>query len=629
MKLSAAYRLVPGWRNALLALLSAGLLVLAFPPFELWFTAWFALVPLLWAVEREKDSIGRSFVLGWLFGNVFFFATCWWLTFAPITYAGFPAPLAYFLLFCVTSVAAAFPGIFAAITGFFLRRFGSAAFLAVPFVWVFTEFLRYWLTGNNWNAIGYSQAFSWFTDKFVLDAQVGGIYLVGFPVLVFSVFFTTAFLTRRELKERGRNGESVADVQPDELVIVDLSREINEPDPAPTTTHFSSVLWLSTISYLFPIFTVVFLFVNVLHDYGKELRALRIKNLRTLLIILLVPTGFSVFVWAVTKNPNLSYGRFASGEAFVTVVQPNVPMSRINSAELDRLRDRQIENAQSAFEENLARYRANDLGILDNVDDENDVRFYREKYAEKPKVVVLPESPMNFMYHDDREFQQFIGNFARRNNVSVLFNSAEPDPSNGKYFNSAVMVSPEGRETAQYDKIYLLPFGEAVPFPLEGVLPGFVGNFSYGREYDLLPLGDAKAGVMICFESHFGQLSREYVRNGADAIIEMTNDGYLGPTPVLRQHLANAVFRAIETNRPVLRVTNVGITAYINERGEVLDAADSYVEASRVWSVAKSDGSQTFYVRYGDWFAWLSSIVTFSLIVFGWKRKPKNFENSH
>jgi apolipoprotein N-acyltransferase len=57
-------------------------------------------------------------------------------------------------------------------------------------------------------------------------------------------------------------------------------------------------------------------------------------------------------------------------------------------------------------------------------------------------------------------------------------------------------------------------------------------------------------------------------------------------------------------------VTNVGITAYINERGQVLDAAEPYTEATRVWSVSKSDGSQTFYVKYGDWFAWLCSIVT-------------------
>jgi apolipoprotein N-acyltransferase len=139
----------------------------------------------------------------------------------------------------------------------------------------------------------------------------------------------------------------------------------------------------------------------------------------------------------------------------------------------------------------------------------------------------------------------------------------------------------------------------------------------------LIPLGDAKAGVMICFESHFGQLSREYVRRGADVLIEMTNDGYLGPTPVLRQHLANAVFRAVETNRPVLRVTNVGITAYINERGEVLDATQPYTEDTRVWSVAKSDGSQTFYVKYGDWFAWLCTAVSVALIALAFIGKKR------
>src|SRR6476659_5275861 len=120
---------------------------------------------------------------------------------------------------------------------------------------------------------------------------------------------------------------------------------------------------------------------------------------------------------------------------------------------------------------------------------------------------------------------------------------------------------------------------------------------------------------MICFESHFGELSRQYVQGGADAIIEMTNDGYLGPTPVLRQHLANAVFRAVETNRPVLRVTNVGITAYIDERGNVIDPLPSYTEGTRVWTVSKSDGSQTFYVKYGDWFAWLCTIATVGLLI--------------
>src|SRR5437868_15293660 len=84
--------LVPSGWNAALALASAGLLILAFPDFEYWFLAWFALVPLMWAVEREGGFL-RSFLLGWLFGTSFFFGTCWWLTYAPIHYAGFPWPL--------------------------------------------------------------------------------------------------------------------------------------------------------------------------------------------------------------------------------------------------------------------------------------------------------------------------------------------------------------------------------------------------------------------------------------------------------------------------------------------------------------------------------------------------------
>jgi len=510
MKFKSLSRLLPTWQNALLAVLAAILLILAFPPFELWFAAWFALVPLLWAIERDGTA-SRAFILGWLFGNVFFYGTCWWLTFAPITYAGFPPALAYFLLLGATSAAAIFPGVFAAVTAFLLKCFGPVAFLLAPFVWVFNEFARYWLTGNNWNAAGYSQAFGY---GFLQLAEIGGVLLISFLCL-------------------GVN---------------------------------------STLIY----------------SLSSDLRKRRMWGIGLILLITSLPVLLEInALWADLNAPS---GGANKPTAMIVAIQPNVPMSGLNTAKWDELRNRQIERAQAAIDPT--------------------VRF-------APTYVILPESPMNFRYHDDREFQKFIGEFTQRNYVSVLFNSAEPDPLNGKYFNSAVLVGPEGREVAQYDKIYLLPFGEAVPVPLESIVPAFVGSFSYGQEYDLLPIADAKAGVMICFESHFGQLSREYVRNGADVIIEMTNDGYLGPTPVLRQHLANAVFRAVETNRPVLRVTNVGITAYINEKGAVLDAAEPYQEDTRVWSVSRSDGSQTFYVKYGDWFAWLCSLVTIALLLLG------------
>jgi apolipoprotein N-acyltransferase len=278
-------------------------------------------------------------------------------------------------------------------------------------------------------------------------------------------------------------------------------------------------------------------------------------------------------------------------------------MSGLNEEKWLRLRGRHVELAENALQK---------------------LREQRTTNSRQPTTIIFPESPMNFMYERDEEFQRFINDFARRNNAYVLLNSAEPNPRNDNFYNSAVMINPHGEKIGQYDKIHLVPFGEYAPVPsaVQEFVPTLVGNFQYGENYDLFPFGDARGGIMICYESHFPSLAREFARRGADVLIEMTNDGYLGNTGVLRQHLANAVFRAVETNRPVVRATNVGVTAYINERGEVLDAADVYTEATRVWTISKSDGRQTFYVRYGEWFAWLCSIVSLGLLFFSfWKKR--------
>jgi apolipoprotein N-acyltransferase len=278
-------------------------------------------------------------------------------------------------------------------------------------------------------------------------------------------------------------------------------------------------------------------------------------------------------------------------------------MSGLKYGESENLRLRHIELAENTLQK-LKQQKIND-----------------EKQS---TIIIFPESPMNFQYEEDRELKKFFTDFAVRNNASLLFNSAQPNTNGTNFFNSAVMINPNGNKIGQYDKIHLVPFGETVPLPdaLASFVPTMVGNFETGANYNLLPFGDAKGGVMICFESHFSSLAREFVRGGADVLVEMTNDGYLGDTPILRQHLANAVFRAVETNRPVLRVTNVGITAYINERGEVLDAAKPYTEDTRIWTISKSDGSKTFYVKYGDWFAWLCSLMSLALLsICLWKRR--------
>ena len=115
MKLANLKRFLPAPVNIFLAAVSAILLVLAFPDFEFWLLAWFALIPLFIAVEREKESWVKSFLVGWTFGTVFFFGSCWWLTHAPITYAGFPFVLAYFLMLVASLAVGFFPALFAAL----------------------------------------------------------------------------------------------------------------------------------------------------------------------------------------------------------------------------------------------------------------------------------------------------------------------------------------------------------------------------------------------------------------------------------------------------------------------------------------------------------------------------------
>jgi apolipoprotein N-acyltransferase len=178
------------------------------------------------------------------------------------------------------------------------------------------------------------------------------------------------------------------------------------------------------------------------------------------------------------------------------------------------------------------------------------------------------------------------------------------------------MVNEEGRIVAQYDKIRLMPFGEYVPLPhwLPGAssVRGIVGDFTPGSSYTLMPLGAFRAGVFICIEAAHPSIARSFANESADVLINISNDGYLGPTPVMRQHLSNAILRAVENARPLIRVTNNGITAYIESDGRVSGATGVFVPTVRTWQVTTRKDS-TFYTRHGDLFAYACALISLGL----------------
>jgi apolipoprotein N-acyltransferase len=316
----------------------------------------------------------------------------------------------------------------------------------------------------------------------------------------------------------------------------------------------------------------------------------------------LVGTAALIFAAFLSASSDASLLSSDKPAAVVVAVQPDVPMDPVESmAETAALIERHYSLSESGLRG-------------------------RSEPADVPRVVIWPESPMNFRYAGDTQFRELVANFAAKNHTSILFNSQEPAPANGTY-NSAVMVNEEGRLVAQYDKIRLLPFGEYVPLPrwLPGVssIPAMVGDFTPGAQYTLMPLGQARTGVFICFESAFPSIARHFAEDGADVLVNISNDGYLGETPVMRQHLANAIFRATENARPVLRVTNTGITAFITGRGEVLDATTGFQPAVRTWTVYRATNGKTFYTKFGDLFAGLCALMSLVIVVLSWRKNRR------
>jgi apolipoprotein N-acyltransferase len=225
---------------------------------------------------------------------------------------------------------------------------------------------------------------------------------------------------------------------------------------------------------------------------------------------------------------------------------------------------------------------------------------------------------MNFTYSSDRTFQELVANFTRQNRTSLLLNSLEPAPADGAY-NSALLINEQGHLISQYDKIRLMPFGEYVPLPqwLPGasLITGIVGEFTPGDKYTLMPFADRRAGVFICIEAAYPWIARRMTSDGAGVLINISNDGYLGPTAVMRQHLENAIFRAVENGRPVLRVTNSGLSALIEENGTIRDLTGPFQTDVRVWTNYPESSRDTFYTRHGDLFVHICALITILVFV--------------
>ncbi|MFB3926176.1 MAG: apolipoprotein N-acyltransferase [Syntrophales bacterium] len=231
-----------------------------------------------------------------------------------------------------------------------------------------------------------------------------------------------------------------------------------------------------------------------------------------------------------------------------------------------------------------------------------------------PELIVWPETATPFFFQDTDERHREILDIARKGRSFLLLGSPSyrAESAVQYYQNSAFMISPEGDIVGKYDKVHLVPFGEYVPlrkvFPFMSRLVMGVGDFLPGEGYKPLAVGKHKAGVLICYEAIFPEISRAYGKAGAELFVNITNDAWFGRTSAPYQHLTMAVFRAVENRRYTLRAANTGISSVIDPTGKILSETALFEKAVLKGKVGFL-GSKTVYLEYGDVLVYAGFII--------------------
>lgn len=243
--------------------------------------------------------------------------------------------------------------------------------------------------------------------------------------------------------------------------------------------------------------------------------------------------------------------------------------------------------------------------------------YYRRAAQQGAQWVIFPEAQNPYFFQHDFYYRTFWQRLVDRFDAYLLFNNTlETTTSHPQYFNSALLLDPQGEMVYRYAKIHLVPFGEYVPMKewlgFIDPLVQEVGAFSAGKSFALGSVNETRFATLICYEGIFPELSRRFVQEGAQMFVNITNDGWYGRTAAPEQHLEIAVFRAVENRKPFLRAANTGYTATIDPWGRIQQRLGLFQEGLLTEQVA-GNSYRSVYSYIGEWLNISIIIMTFVL----------------
>jgi len=479
----------------LLAALSAVLLILAFPRFDVAWLAPVALAPLLVAIAFEPRSMQRL-LLGYICGVIYWFGVCYWIQTTLALYAGVgvAGSWALFALFCLAK--AIHMAVFGLLAGMAMRTVWAIPGIAA--LWVAIE-VTHGSLGFAWLALGNAGIDMSVPMRL---APFTGVYGISFVFAMMSAALALAFLRRPRW-------------------------------------HLA---WLAPLP-----------------------------------LMILLP-----------RLPD-----FRPGEQVAVLVQPNIS--------------------------DTAQWTPQSLRTMERGLAYLSLRTVLADKSQPPQLLVWPEVPAPF-YADDPDYLQLAANLARVTRTYFL-GGVVGHRADGGLLNSALLVTPTGEAVGRYDKVHLVPFGEFVPWPFGFAkkISSEVGDYVPGSKVVVLPVGEHKISTFICYESVFPNFVRQFAADGAELLVNVSNDSWFGRSAARQQHLKIVRMRAAENRRWLLRSTNDGVTATIDPAGRLLGTLPNYLQAaSRTgYSYVKET---TFYTRYGDWFPFLCAIISAGALISSTRR---------
>lgn len=243
----------------------------------------------------------------------------------------------------------------------------------------------------------------------------------------------------------------------------------------------------------------------------------------------------------------------------------------------------------------------------------------KQAAEDTPDLIIWPEASLPAVLEEEPVFFASVKDLAIETKTPLLLGALTT--RNNLYYNSALLVSTRGEILSQYDKLHLVPFGEYIPLRktlsfMETIAP--IGDVERGKDYAIFSL-PAKFSVLICFEDLFPQISREFIKRGADFLVNITNDAWYKKTPASFQHFQASVFRAVENRVFLVRAANTGVSGFIGPSGKIISLVrdktgqNIFIDGFDTQTVSVAKRPFSFYTRYGD----VLPVVCIFFVIYG------------